>query len=327
MTSAVRPAGAESERSGRVVAAAGPVIRADGLPGISLGDVVRVGPARLLGEVIHLDRGEVTLQVYEETAGIAVGDPVEATGGPLTAWLGPGLLGSILDGLQRPLDRLAAAGTWMLRPGAAGMTSEGSMGTLGDRTWRFAAHRRAGEDVGPGDVLGEVAEGPLDHRILVPPGVAGRLVALDDGDYRVDADIGSVATSSGDVAVRLAHAWPVRRPRPVGRRLAPDRPLVTGQRVIDLLFPLARGGTAVIPGGFGTGKTVVEQQLARWARRRCRRVRRLRRAGQRDGRGARHVPGAQRPADRTPARGADGARSPTRRTCRSPPARRPSSSG
>ena len=265
MTGDGRPVGAEPKASGRVIAAAGPVIRATGLPAISLGDVVRVGPARLLGEVIHLDRDEVTLQVYEETAGIAVGDPVEATGGPLSAWLGPGLLGSILDGLQRPLDRLAAAGTWMLRPGAAGTTSEGPIGTLGDRTWRFAARCRPDEEVGPGDIVGYVAEGPLEHRILVPPGVTGRLVALENGDYQVDADIGSVATSTGDVALRLAHAWPVRRPRPVARRLAPDRPLVTGQRVIDLLYPLARGGTAVIPGGFGTGKTVVEQQLARWA--------------------------------------------------------------
>ena len=293
MTSAARTPAAEPERSGRVVAAAGPVIRATGLPAISLGDVVRVGPARLLGEVIHLDRDEVTLQVYEETAGIAVGDPVEATGGPLAAWLGPGLLGSILDGLQRPLDRLAAAGAWLLRPGAAGAISEGPIGTLGDRTWRFAARRRAGEDVAPGDVLGEVAEGPLGHRILVPPGVAGRLIALDDGDYRVDADIGSIATPSGEVAVRLAHAWPVRRPRPVARRLAPTgrSSPASGSSTCSSRWP--EGGTAAIPGGFGTGKTVIEQSLAKVGGRRRRGLRRLRRARQRDGRGARRVPAAR----------------------------------
>ena len=304
------------------------MIRATGLPAISLGDVVRVGPARLLGEVIHLDRGEVTVQVYEETAGIAVDDPVEATGGPLAAWLGPGLLGSILDGLQRPLDRLAAAGTWLLRPGAASS----------DR----AKARSARSVTGPGGSRPAVApartSGPATSSARSPrdrsitgsssrPASAGRLVALDDGDYRVDADIGSIATPSGDVALRLAHAWPVRRPRPVARRLVPDRPLLTGQRVIDMLFPVARGGTAVIPGGFGTGKTVVEQQLARWSdadvvvyvgcgergNEMAELLATLPRARATRGPGARSSSGR--------------CSSPTPRTCRSPPARRPSSSG
>lgn len=257
--------------TGRIVAAAGPVVRAVGLPDPAVSEVVRVGRGGLLGEIIALDGPLATIQVYEETTGLAIGDPVVATGGPLVAWLGPGLLGAVFDGLQRPLDRLAAAGQWQIRPGAAAVAGEarvdrGAATALGERRWRFEPRRAVGDHVGPGDVLGIVREGAIEHRILVPPDhPGGRLDAIEAGDYRVDEAIGRTEGPDGAVELRLAHAWPVRRARPVAARRPVERPLVTGQRVLDLFFPVARGGTAVIPGGFGTGKTVVEQQLARWS--------------------------------------------------------------
>lgn len=262
---------------GRVVAAAGPVVRAVGLPGLAVNEVVRVGRAGLLGEVIALDGAVATIQVYEDTTGLAVDDPVVATGGPLVAWLGPGLLGATFDGLQRPLDRLAAAGVWQLQPGmsagpgpgsrsAASGNRPGAQAILGERRWEFEPARRPGDRVGPGDVLGLVREGAMEHRILVPPDhPGGRLVELDPGRYRVDEVIGRTEGPNGGAELNLAHPWPVRRPRPTGARRPLDRPLLTGQRILDLFFPVARGGAAVIPGGFGTGKTVVEQQLARWS--------------------------------------------------------------
>jgi V/A-type H+-transporting ATPase subunit A len=253
---------------GRLTAASGPVVRAADLDGVVIGEVVHVGPAGLLGEVIHLDRTEATIQVYEETGGLRVGDPVRATGGPLTAWLGPGLLGSVYDGLQRPLDRLARAGLAILEPGriAGEGLAEAGHPALGDRRWLFRPIRAVGERVGPGDVVGEVSEGDFEHRILVPPDVpGGTLVEVATGERGLDDPIAELSTDRGIVALRLAQPWPVRRPRPVAARSAVVRPLVTGTRVIDMLFPVAVGGTAVIPGGFGTGKTVIEQSLARWA--------------------------------------------------------------
>jgi len=250
--------------SGSVVAAVGPVVRASGLTEATVGEVVHVGPRRLLGEIIGLDGPIATIQVYEETAGLEVGDEVEPTGAPLRARLGPGLLGATFDGLQRPLDRLAAAGTWLLLPGR--VAASGAAPIQDDRRWGFEPDLEPGGEVAPGDVLGTVAEGPLRHRILVPPDTGpGRLVALERGTYRLDEPIGRLATPGGEVPLRLAHDWPIRRPRPVRRRLGVERPLITGQRVFDMLFPIAQGGTAIIPGGFGTGKTVVEQSLARWS--------------------------------------------------------------
>ncbi len=269
--------------AGSVVAAAGPVVRSSGLAGATVGEVVHVGPHRLLGEIIGLDGPIATIQVYEETAGLEVGDEVEPSGAPLRARLGPGLLGATFDGLQRPLDRLAAAGTWLLLPGRGPATVGAGSGPGGvaipdvepahgtdampdERRWAFEPMLEPGSEAGPGDVLGTVAEGPLTHRILVPPDIGpGRVVALERGTYRLDEPIGRLVTPSGEVPLRLAHDWPIRRPRPVRRRLGVERPLITGQRVFDMLFPIAQGGTAIIPGGFGTGKTVVEQSLARWS--------------------------------------------------------------
>ena len=266
----------------RVVAAVGAVVHAEVPATVAVTDVVRVGPLGLLGEVIGLARGIATIQVYEETEGLRIGDPVHPAGTPLLALLGPGLLGSTYDGLQRPLDRLAAAGTWRLAPGlghaieagpsgrdaGAGVAGPGTLVAplAPERVWPFTPGRSVGEVVGPGDVIGTVPEGPVSHRVLVPPDAPrGRLLELRGGAFTVAEPVGWIAGPDGEVPLRLAHPWPVRLRRPVARRLPPERPFVTGQRVLDMVYPVAVGGTAVIPGGFGTGKTVVEQALARWS--------------------------------------------------------------
>jgi V/A-type H+-transporting ATPase subunit A len=264
--------------TGRIVGASGPVVRVAGLAEAAIGEVVLVGHRRLIGEVIRLHGDEATVQVYEETAGIAVGDPVLPTRTPLRVWLGPGLLGATYDGLQRPLDAMAAAGTWLLMPGmVAGGPAEqdpasGDGTTLAGpalgatRRWAFEPTRATGEWVEPGDVIGEVAEGPIRHRILVPADARpGRLVEVISGEASVDDVVARLERKDDIVPLRLAASWPVRIARPVRRRLPVERPFLTGQRVIDMLFPVAQGGAAVIPGGFGTGKTVVEQALARWS--------------------------------------------------------------
>lgn len=220
-------------------------------------ELVRVGALGLLGEIIRF-RGDVaTLQVYEDTTGLAIGAPVTRTGDPLGAELGPGLLGSILDGIGRPLARLAAASGDFIAPGTTAPTLDRA------RRWRFVPGVAPGTAVAGGDVLGTVEEQPgFVHRVLVPPGVAGQLAVLRAGDVTVDEAIGALADGT---ELRLMQRWPLRTPRPVDERLAADRPLVTGQRVFDLLFPLAEGGAVAVPGGFGTGKTVIEHGLARHA--------------------------------------------------------------
>lgn len=256
-------AGGVTGAAGTIIGVVGPVVRAAGLDGVAVGEVVHVGPRQLLGEVIGLDGPVATIQVYEETGGLEIGAVVAASGAPLLARLGPGMLGATFDGLQRRLDRLAEHGTWSLLPGSLETPAGGAGSGV---AWTFEPALRPGAELGPGDVLGTVPEGPLQHRILAPPDLPpGRLRDLGRGTYEEDDAIGRVATDDGEVELRLTHAWPIRRPRPVARRLPADRPLLTGQRVLDMLFPIARGGTAVIPGGFGTGKTVVEQSLARWS--------------------------------------------------------------
>jgi V/A-type H+-transporting ATPase subunit A len=240
--------------AGTVVRVAGPVAVATGLADVRLHDVVRVGEQRLLGEVIRLEEADAVIQVFEETVGLAVGAPVWSTGEPRLVELGPGLLGSVFDGVQRPLSALAADGPLLPRGLDAPALDRA-------RTWDFEPAVRDGDEVTEGAVLGAVREGAWDHRVLVPPGVAGRVAGIAPGARRVDECVATV----GDTPVRLATRWPARVPRPVARRREPGAPIVTGQRVIDTLFPLARGGSVTLPGGFGTGKTVQEQTLARWA--------------------------------------------------------------
>lgn len=244
------------ERSGRIEGVAGPVVTASGLD-VRLYELVRVGPAGLMGEVIRLESGIAVVQVYEDTSGLRVGDPVAATGSPLGVELGPGLLGAIFDGIQRPLVALANAG------GGAPFLPRGAALPALDRSraWRFTPTVAVGDRVEPGVILGTVQETPaIEHRILVPAGGAGAITEIRSGTAPVDEPVAWVDGRPFTMMQR----WPVRSPRPLGRRLDPTAPLVTGQRVIDTMFPVALGGTTALPGGFGTGKTVEEQTLARW---------------------------------------------------------------
>lgn len=245
---------------GAIHSVAGPVVVAHGLEATSLYNVVHVGYDRLPGEVIRLDHGAAVIQVYEDTSGLAAGEPVVDTGEPLQVELGPGLLGAIFDGTQRPLLALARAGDdpWgepMIRRGVELPALDRG------RAWDFLPAVEVGDRVAPGDVLGTVQETQaLAHRILVPPDLTGTVTDVRGGPMTLDDPVASL---DGVPLTMLAH-WPVRRARPIASRLELDTPFVTGQRSIDTLFPLARGGTATIPGGFGTGKTVLEQALAKW---------------------------------------------------------------
>ena len=247
--------------TGTLIRIAGPVVAAQGLGHSAMYDVVYVGAARLAGEVIRLANGVATIQVYEDTSGLRVGEPVEPTGAPLQVELGPGLLGVVYDGTQRPLELIARQYGPNIQRGAVLPALDR------ERRWPFVPVRAVGDYVSPGDVLGTVQE--ADHflyKIMVPPGVSGSITAMESGALRI-WDAAAVIRASGtneSQAVNLGCRWPVRQRRPYAHKLDPAIPLVTGQRVSDTFFPIARGGTAIIPGGFGTGKTVVEQTLAKW---------------------------------------------------------------
>jgi V/A-type H+/Na+-transporting ATPase subunit A len=240
-----------------LVRLSGALAEARPMPDVALYELARVGHRRLLGEVIRVREDTATLQVYEETTGLQLGEPVEPSGSGLTVELGPGLLGAILDGTGRPLGRLAEQTGAFIKPGAEADTLEPTA------RWPFTPAVRIGDLVEGGDVLGTVPERPgVEHRVLVPPGVRGIVSAVVPGDFTVREDVGRLEDGT---PLRLAHPWAVRRPRPVAERLPDDRPFVTGQRVFDFLFPVAEGGAVVVPGGFGTGKTVIEQSLAKYA--------------------------------------------------------------
>ncbi|MEP6854138.1 MAG: V-type ATP synthase subunit A [Pedococcus sp.] len=242
--------------TGRVTKVSGPVVGATDLPHTRLLDVVRVGTDRLLGEVIKIDGDLVVMQVFEDTTGLRVDEPVEATGEPLYAELGPGLLGGILDGTQRRLEDLATDGDLYIARGADPPRLDR------DRRWDFRPAVGVGDRVSPGDVLGSVREGQaVEHRILTPVDRSGVVTAIHPGPATVVAPVVEIEGRP----VTMLRRWPLRRPRPAANRLPLRVPLVTGQRVLDLLFPVARGGSAIIPGGFGTGKTVLEQALAKFA--------------------------------------------------------------
>jgi V/A-type H+/Na+-transporting ATPase subunit A len=238
----------------------GPVVIADGLEGAKMFDVVRVGSLGLVGEVIRLVGAAATIQVYEDTTGIRPGDPIENTGQALSVELGPGLLKSIYDGVQRPLDVIQkSVGDFITRGFSVPALDEKAL-------WEFTPTAKVGSEVTPGTILGTVQETPLIlHKIMVSPGVRGTLRELKAGSYTIRQPIGSIQTSTGNSPVFLSQKWVVRIPRPVQQKLPPTIPLVTGQRVIDSFFPIAKGGTACIPGPFGSGKTVTQQQLAKWA--------------------------------------------------------------
>jgi V/A-type H+-transporting ATPase subunit A len=246
--------------AGSVARVSGPVVIAEGLVDAKMYDVCRVGSLGLVGEIIRLVEGTATVQVYEDTTGIRPGDPVENTGQALSVELGPGLLKSIYDGVQRPLDIVQkSVGDFITRGTLAPPLDEKAV-------WEFTATAKVGSEVTPGTILGTVQETALIlHKILVPPGLRGTLTDLKSGKFTIRDRIGSLQTPSGTVPLTLSHKWVVRIARPVMQKLPPEIPLVTGQRVIDTFFAVAKGGTACIPGPFGSGKTVTQQQLAKWA--------------------------------------------------------------
>ena len=216
--------------------------------------MVLIGEAKLTGEVVRLEKDRAVVQVYEDTRGLSVGEPARGTGLPLTVRLGPGLLSTMYDGLQRPLERMYETSGPFIRAGQALPPLE----TV--RKWRFTPARQPGDELQAGDIIGEVEEGPFAHQVTAPrPGVLAELI---DGEFTIEEPVGSYSDGEGIMASRN---WPVRRALPYRRKLPPAAPLVTGQRVIDFLFPMARGGTAIFPGGFGTGKTILEQSIAKFA--------------------------------------------------------------
>lgn len=245
---------------GVVKKVAGPLVVAEGMKQCNMFDVVRVGAERLIGEIIEMHSDRASIQIYEETSGLGPGAPVESTGEPLRVELGPGLIGSIFDGIQRPLDSIMERSGNNLKRGVEVPSLKR------DKKWNFIPTASAGDAVAPGDVIGFVKETEIvNHKIMVPMGISGKIKSINKGEYAVDAAIAVVATGAGDREIRLFQKWPVRVGRPYKEKLPPVMPLVTGQRVIDTLFPIAKGGVAAVPGPFGSGKTVVQHQLAKWA--------------------------------------------------------------
>jgi len=242
--------------TGTISRISGPVIMAKGMKGSRMYDVVKVGTEALRGEIIRLEGDEAVIQVYEDTTGLTLGESVENTETPLSVELGPGLLASIYDGVQRPLPvLLKLSGDFIGR----GITAPG---LDREKKWAFVPVAKVGDTLGPGDVIGTVKEFQFEHRILVPPKVSGTVTEIAAGSFTVEE---IVCVLDNTIKLSLMQHWPVRLPRPHTKKLDPLLPLVTGQRVFDCMFPVTKGGTAMIPGGFGTGKTVSEQTLAKWS--------------------------------------------------------------
>ena len=247
--------------TGKISKIAGPLVVATGMREANMFDVVRVSDSKLIGEIIEMHGDRASIQVYEETSGLGTGEPVESTGEPLSVELGPGLIEGIFDGIQRPLEKIRElVGNSLVRGVEVPALDR-------EKKWHFVPKVKPGDKVVGGDILGTVQETEIvEHRIMVKPGVVGTVKAIAEGDYTVTEQIGSIETANGDeLPVTLMQKWPVRRGRPFEKKLAPNVPLVTGQRVVDTLFPIAKGGVAAIPGPFGSGKTVTQHQLAKWA--------------------------------------------------------------
>ncbi len=251
----------KDQRAGRVFSVNGPVVIAEGLYGAKMYDMVKVGEKGLFGEIIGVEGDKVTIQVYEETAGLRPAEPVVSTYEPLSVELGPGLVGCIFDGTQRPLE--------LIRESSGDFIARGvELPALRrDRKWEFKPLVKEGSEVEPGDILGEVQETTtIKHRIMVPPGIRGRIVEIKEGTFTVEEVIAVVEDKEGrNQEIKMLQKWPVRTPRPYRKKLSLNEPLLTGQRVIDTFFPIAKGGVACIPGPFGSGKTVVQHQLAKWS--------------------------------------------------------------
>jgi len=246
--------------TGKIIKVAGPVVVAEGLRGAKMYDVVQVSTQKLIGEIIELDEDLVTIQVYEETAGIGPGEPVFSTDAPLSVELGPGLITSIYDGIQRPLDIIR--------------TNEGNFITRGveaygidrEKKWEFKPVIKKGDQVTSGDIIGVIQESSIiQHKIMVPYSIQGEIKEIYSGKFTVTDTIARIKETNGSIAeIKMLQKWPVRKSRPYKEKLPPIEPLITGQRVIDTFFPIAKGGTACIPGPFGSGKTVVQHQISKW---------------------------------------------------------------
>jgi len=239
----------------------GPLVVAENMEGASIYEVVKVGAEGLSGEVIEMREGVASIQVYEETTGIGPGESVERTGSQLSVVLGPGLLGAIYDGIQRPLDSIhEKAGDFITRGIEVPALSK-------EKKWLFKPIAKKGDTVTGGDVLGEVKEtSAISHKIMVPPSVEdAELTHIEKGEYSIEEPVARIKTEEGEENITMLQVWPIRSPRPIKEKLLPQEPLITGQRVVDAFFPVAKGGTASVPGPFGSGKTVVQHQLAKWS--------------------------------------------------------------
>ena len=246
---------------GKILKVSGPLVVAEGMRNANMFDVVRVGAKNLIGEIIEMHGDRASIQVYEETAGIGRGDKVVSTGAPLSVELGPGLISNIYDGIQRPLEQIRLKFGSNLQRGIDVPALDR------DRVWHFVPAVKFGDKVGPGDIYGTVQENEvITHKIMVPPKTHGTVVEMREGDFKVTDRIGKIKYDDGTIEnVTLIQKWPVRVARPYREKLPPVDPMITGQRVIDALFPIAKGGTACVPGPFGSGKTVVQHQLAKWS--------------------------------------------------------------
>ncbi len=245
---------------GKIVKVSGPLIVAEGMADVKMYDVVRVSSQRLIGEVIELRGDKASIQVYEETSMLGTGEDVVSTNAPLSVELGPGLVESIYDGIQRPLNMLVEKSGDRIGRGLDVPALDHK------KKWDFTPTVKVGDKVTGGDIIGTVRENEvIEHRIMVPPGKSGIVSSIEAGSFNIDETVATLKDENGSVNIRMAQKWPVRRGRPYKSKLPPARPLVTGQRVIDTLFPIAEGGVAAVPGPFGSGKTVVQHQLAKWA--------------------------------------------------------------
>lgn len=246
--------------TGTIKKVAGPLVIAEGMRDANMFDVVRVAENRLIGEIIEMHGDQASIQVYEETSGLGPGAPVHSTGMPMSVELGPGLLKNIYDGIQRPLASIKEQSGSRLARGVEIPSLDR------EKLWNFMPAVAVGDTVAGGDIIGTVKETELiEHKIMVPPSVSGTVKSIENGEFTVTDTIAVLETGEGDAPLMMMQRWPVRRGRPYAKKLTPDMPLVTGQRVIDVMFPIAKGGTAAIPGPFGSGKTVTQHQLAKWA--------------------------------------------------------------
>ena len=246
--------------TGTIKKVAGPLVIASGMRDANMRDVVRVSEKRLIGEIIEMHGDEASIQVYEETSGLGPGEPVESTGAPMSVELGPGLITSIYDGIQRPLDDIMKISGNNLQRGVEVASLKR------DKKWEFVPVAKVGDEVGAGDVLGTVQEtAVVEQKIMVPYGVSGTVKEIKSGEFTVEEVVAVLETKDGDKELTMMQKWPVRTGRPYVKKLPLDAPLVTGQRVVDTFFPIAKGGVAAVPGPFGSGKTVIQHQLAQWA--------------------------------------------------------------